>query len=97
MKLKYLKLIILFLVLVDVSRGSPGVAQGGFLIHELSGGVKLSELGEAELAKESLELPVGIPGRFSCRAAPGDEVFFECVQSDVYPVSWIGRIRGGAI
>ena len=75
MKSKFFKLIVLWLLLVDASLGSSGEAQGGFLIHKLSGDVSLSELGEEELEQVTLEFPVGIRGRFSCRADSGAEVF----------------------
>ncbi|NBB78636.1 MAG: hypothetical protein GVY36_04225 [Verrucomicrobia bacterium] len=69
--MKQLKFIILLLIFVHVSRGSSDWVQGGVLIHELSGGVNISELGEAELKQEISEFPVGIHGRLSCRADSG--------------------------
>lgn len=75
MRTNYCKLTILLLIFFNVSRGSSDWAQGGFLIHELRGGVSLSELGKAELEQEISEFPVGIHGRFSCRTDPGAAVF----------------------
>lgn len=75
MKLNYLKLSVFLFTLVNASWASSGWTQGAFLIHEISGGVGLSELGKSSLDVESADLPVGIRGRFTCQADPGAAVF----------------------
>jgi hypothetical protein len=69
-----LKLFFFLLSTIGPIWGEMGWAQGSFLIHELNSGVDLSELGEVAIREESLELPSGIRGRFTCRAEHGGAV-----------------------
>lgn len=71
MKRTFLKLIVFLLTLSNAWSNASDWMQGSFLIHEISEGVSLSELGATELAVSGADLPLGIGGRFSCRADPG--------------------------
>ena len=74
MKANYIKFFILVFLPASLIWGASGWVQGGFLVHEISTGVELSELGKSELAVDSAEFPVGIRGRFTARVDPGAKV-----------------------
>lgn len=74
MKRSCLKLIVFLLTLSHVWGNASGWIQGSFLVHEISDGVRFSELGATDLAVSHPDLPFGLGGRFSCRADSGAAV-----------------------